>query len=100
MHKSLVLPRELTIYSVAELRPAWLNWLAAPDDAPRCADGAAVEEVDAAGLQMLIALDGSLSQQQQQLRLINASATLQAACQALGLSRLLDAAAAAVEATP
>lgn len=97
MSHLLVLPRELTIYSVGELRPAWLARLAtAGHEAPAEIDAAAVEEVDAAGVQLLLALSHTLAHEQRhELRLINASPTLQAACHALGLGRLLTAAAAA-----
>lgn len=96
MTAQLVLPHELTIYSVAELRTAWRSWLdAAPADTgagpctPCLADGAAVREVDAAGMQLLLALSNQLAGQQRALRVKNASPALALACDTLGLSALL-----------
>ncbi len=96
-----VLSKELTIYTIGELRPAWLQWLdaGAPDGATAsrnedafCVDGAGVEEVDAAGIQLLLSLDRALSQQQgRHVRLLRASAPLVRACTALGVQQLLDA---------
>jgi anti-anti-sigma regulatory factor len=96
MSPTLVLPRELTIYSVGELRPAWLQWLAAtlPEE-PGPVDGASVEEVDAAGLQLLLALSNSLAREQHGLQLSHASPVLRAACEALGLHVLLGSEVAA-----
>lgn len=96
MTAELILPHELTIYSVAELRTAWRSWLdAAPADAgddpcDTClADGAAVREVDAAGMQLLLALSNQLAGQQRALRVKNPSPALALACDTLGLSTLL-----------
>lgn len=101
---TLALPRELTIYTVGELRPEWLAWLARRDaacatDAPEpgadgeCCpvDAAAVEEVDAAGVQLLLALSAQLARERRGLRLVQPSRQLAAACQALGLTALLAA---------
>ena len=96
MTTELTLPHELTIYSVAELRSAWRRWLdAAPAHAgaapgtPCLADGAAVREVDAAGLQLLLALCNQLAGRQRALRVTNPSPALARACDTLGLSALL-----------
>lgn len=96
MTAELILPHELTIYSVAELQTAWRSWLdAAPADTgaePRdtcLADGAAVQEVDAAGMQLLLALSNQLAGQQRALRVKNPSPVLALACDTLGLSALL-----------
>ena len=73
MSTALVLPAEMSIYNVAELRAQWLAWLdAAPAEGPGCVDASAVAEVDAAGLQLL-----------------QPSTALQGACQALGMQSLL-----------
>lgn len=100
MTAELILPHELTIYSVAELRTAWRSWLdAAPADAgtglcTHClADGAAVREVDAAGMQLLLALSNQLAGRQRALRVQNPSPALAVACDTLGLSALLADAA-------
>lgn len=89
MASPLSLPAELTIYTVGELRPQWLNWVAgladtdAPVEAP--VDGAAVDQIDAAGVQLLVALSRSLTAAQRSLHFVNASQVLASACEALGL---------------
>lgn len=91
MNPALALPAEITIYVAAELRAAWLAWMDTPAarDPELDVDGSAVEEVDAAGLQCLLALSHSLQARQQQLRLRQASDTLSQACRRLGLAHLL-----------
>ena len=93
------LPSELTIYTVGELRPQWLAWLAdtpaisatlATDDSFPV-DAAAVAEVDAAGVQLLISLQRALSVRHQALRLVAPSRALATACTALGLAALVGA---------
>ncbi len=89
---TLRLPAELTIYTAAETRAAWLAWCAADADQIESTcrvDAAAVDEVDAAGAQLLVALSNSLAQQQTVLQLCNASNPLRQACEDLGLARLL-----------
>lgn len=89
MTSPLLLPAELTIYTVGELRPQWLAWLAglgntdALVEAP--VDGAAVDQIDAAGVQLLMALSRSLRAVDRPLHLVNASPLLATACEALGL---------------
>ncbi len=89
MTHTLSLPAELTIYTVGELRPQWLGWLAgfAASDAPADAavDGSAVDQIDAAGVQLLVALSRSLAGAQRSLQFISASPVLSDACSALGL---------------
>lgn len=88
----LALPAELTIYTAGELRPLWLTWLSAlPGDAEPQADGSTVAEVDAAGLQLLLSLARALAQDGRTLRVQQPSASLQRACEGLGLTELLDA---------
>ena len=91
MSTPLVLPAELTIYVVGELREPWLAWLEATvadgDDAT--ADGRLVEEVDAAGLQCLLALARSLQARRLALRIDQPSAALLQACRRLGAEHLL-----------
>ena len=93
----LRLPAELTIYTAAETRSAWLGWLAGETglDGPVCAvDASACDEVDAAGLQLLVALAHSLARRQRRLQLLQPGTALRAACTELGLDGLLLRAAA------
>jgi anti-anti-sigma regulatory factor len=91
----LHLPTELTIYTAAETRSTWLAWLAGLDgllglDEPVCAvDASACDEVDAAGLQLLVALAHSLARRQRRLQLCRPAAPLRTACVELGLADLL-----------
>jgi anti-anti-sigma regulatory factor len=90
----LQLPSELTIYTASETRAAWLSWLscdAATGDADGLCtvDGGELDEIDAAGAQLLVALAHSLARQQLRLRLTNPSRPLRAACRDLGLAPLL-----------
>ena len=91
---TLSLPAELTIYTASETRASWLAWLAAePADAGgdgRCTVHAgAVDQVDAAGVQLLVALSHTLARQQRRLLLLDPSTPLCVACEALGASALL-----------
>ena len=95
------LPSELTIYTVGELLPLWLGWLASvrDDDANGAAsdeafavDAAAPDEVDAAGVQLLLSLSHALAHEHRLLRLLNPSRPLAMACAGLGLSGLLGGA--------
>jgi len=97
---TLSLPGELTIYTAAETRDQWLGWLAGeaaaaldhPPDVLCRVDAAGVDQVDAAGVQLLVALSHALAQQQQRtLQLVDASGPLRNACAALGASALLAA---------
>ena len=88
----LTLPPDLCIADVGALVPHWLSWLDrhAPD-APREAtvDAAAVQEVDSAGLQLLVSLGHALEARGWTLRLVDAPASLTLACQQLGLGAWL-----------
>jgi anti-anti-sigma regulatory factor len=95
MHTALALPPELTIYTAAETRTAWLAALAEPGDGPLAVQAAAVAEVDAAGVQLLASLSRMLAAQQRTLQLVAPSAALRDACERLGLSSLLAAEAGA-----
>lgn len=89
MTHPLSLPAELTIYTVGELRPQWLTWLAqlGADDTSVEApvDGSAVDQIDAAGVQLLVALSRSLAVAQRVLQFRGVSPVLADACSALGL---------------
>lgn len=93
MTEPLNLPSEVTIYVATELRGAWLDWLEhrAGDADEVVADGHAVEEIDAAGLQVLLALARSLEARSQRLRIQRPSEALQQACGRLGARHLLAA---------
>lgn len=90
----LRLPQELTIYTAAETRAAWLTWLSgdealAAGESVCRVDGEDVDEVDAAGVQLLVALAHSLQRQQRSLVLCNTSRPLLHACRELGTTALL-----------
>jgi anti-anti-sigma regulatory factor len=82
---TLVLPEELTIYTVSELRTHWLGWLAGlREDA--VIDGVAVVQVDAAGVQLLLSLAQSLDARQLGWRLQGVGGALREACRTLGVA--------------
>jgi anti-anti-sigma regulatory factor len=89
MSEHRTLPAELSIYSVGELKGQWLGWIseapAGPDAEHWALDASTVSEVDAAGLQLLVALSHTLSQQDLRLVLLHPSAALSEACAAIGL---------------
>jgi anti-anti-sigma regulatory factor len=88
MNHTRALPAELTIYTVAEWHRHVLQWLAETDDGLHClVDASAVQQADAAGVQLLLSLHGALHRQGRALQLDKPSPPLLAACEALGLSR-------------
>jgi ABC-type transporter Mla MlaB component len=94
MTDACTLPPELTIYTVGELAPQCRAWLDAHADAAHSSlrvQAQAVAEVDAAGVQLLLSLANTLQARDRQLQLLEPSATLSAACQALGAASLLGA---------
>jgi ABC-type transporter Mla MlaB component len=94
MSDACTLPSELTVYTVSELAPQCRAWLIADADDPATSlrvHAQAVSEVDAAGVQLLLSLANTLQANDRQLKLLQPSATLSAACQALGAGSLLDA---------
>ena len=88
----LVLPGELTIYTVGELHPQWLAWVeaaAAPaEGGAACAEvqADAVDQVDAAGIQMLVALERATAARGRRLVLHAPSAVLRDGLAGLGLA--------------
>jgi anti-anti-sigma regulatory factor len=87
--KQLSLPAELTVYSVAALKPQWLDCLDGDPDTALCVDASAAADIDAAGVQLLMALDNALRNRRRRLRLVEPSDALRGACAALGASQLL-----------
>jgi anti-anti-sigma regulatory factor len=85
---ALRLPAELTIYTVGELHPQWLAWLAAapPDAGVHAGD---VDQVDAAGVQLLLALQHAIAQRGQRFAVQAPSPVLSSACDSLGLGAWL-----------
>jgi len=92
----LALPAELTIYTVGELHPQWCAWLAdaVKTDAPAALQAAAVDQVDAAGVQLLLSLQRSLAGHGRELQMHAPSEVLRQGCEALGLGAWLQARAA------
>jgi anti-anti-sigma regulatory factor len=86
---ALTLPAELSIYTAGETRTAWLAWLAEHGEGPLAVDSAPVTEVDAAGVQLLLALSRSLAAQRRALHLRDPSPALRTACERLGVAALL-----------
>ena len=94
MLSQLSLPTDLTIYTVAEFHSRCVSQLLAPDaqastKAPSLLDASAVEEVDAAGLQLLVSLANAVKRQGGSLLLDKPSLALSQACAALGMNALL-----------
>ncbi len=98
MARSHSLPADLTIYSAGLLRTQLQGWVAklptgrrgiALNGSPLPVDASGDNEVDAAGVQMLLALSKSLTTRRRPLRLIDPSAPLVNACGALGVASLL-----------
>jgi ABC-type transporter Mla MlaB component len=81
---ALRLPAELTIYTAGELHPHWLAWLAT-NEATSAVEADAVDQVDAAGMQLLLALQRALAERGRPLALHSPSAALRDACAAMGL---------------
>lgn len=86
----LKLPAELTIYTAADLRAEWLAWAATVDAPQATADAGAVDQVDGAGVQLLVALQRSLAARGPGLRVTGSSPALRNACAALGLADWLN----------
>jgi ABC-type transporter Mla MlaB component len=100
MDDTHALPAELTIYTVGEVYPKALAWMAAGEAAAAPADdmldtlsldASGVHEVDGAGVQLLISLSNSLARQGRTLALSDPAAPLVTACTLLGATELLGA---------
>jgi ABC-type transporter Mla MlaB component len=88
------LPPELTIYHVAELHRDWLQRLAELDRgdaaaAPAALDASPLQQLDGAGLQLLLSLRKALAERGLEPPLRGAGPALQAAATALGLQARL-----------
>jgi anti-anti-sigma factor len=88
---------ELTIYTVAEMQPRFMEWAKQgsnthASDAPNVLriDASEVSEVDAAGIQLLIGMSRYLAARDEQLLLVNASQRLVRACEMLGVKSFLE----------
>ena len=93
MTRRLELPNELCVPAVAALRLACLEWLDA-QDADELVDASRIDEVDAAGVQLLVALSRTLALRGRSLRLHSPSDPLRDACRTLGAHALIAAHAA------
>ena len=85
------LPSDMTISAVAGLRQRWLDALQDPGavSGPWQVDARAVEDIDGAGVQLLLALAGLLHGAGRSLHFIQPSPALRAACAMLGVADLL-----------
>ena len=92
------LPAELSIYTAAETRAAWLAWLATAEAGGSAAtvsiDASPVDVIDGAGVQLLLSLSRSLHERGLELALSAPSRVLQEGCAALGADALLAGAEA------
>jgi ABC-type transporter Mla MlaB component len=95
MTDTFTLPAELSIYTVAELAPAWRSQLATPHDDALTIDATAVEQIDAAGVQLLLSLWRAAARSGRALHWTGASTVLTTACTALGVATTLGLAEAA-----
>jgi ABC-type transporter Mla MlaB component len=98
MPRARSLPSEITIYTLGEVCSQWRAWLAKLPKPRRTGalaaakwpvDASAVEEVDAAGVQLLLSLSHSVSRERRVLELVNPSRKLASALEALGVSSLM-----------
>ena len=94
MLSKLSLPSELTIYTVADFHSRCVSQVLAQGDlpwtkSPSLLDASPVEEVDAAGLQLLVSLANALKSHGGRLLLDKPSLALSQACTALGMEALL-----------
>ena len=86
------LPAEVGIYTAAELRSQWLMQLAGLPADGACVelDGSGVEQFDAAGAQLLLALAHSLKLRGGALQIAAPSEKLVDGLRVLGLAELLE----------
>lgn len=98
MKQTYSLPNAMTVYAVGMLRSQFGAWIAelpkgrrgaALTDSPLIVDARRVDEVDAAGIQLLVALSKSLTVRRRPLKLLNPSRSLVQGCDALAVASLL-----------
>lgn len=98
MRHKYALTGAVTVYAVGALRSQFVAWIAklpkgrrgvALNDSPLTVDAHGVDEVDAAGIQLLVSLSRSLSVRRRPLQLADPSGPLVDACDALGVTSLL-----------
>lgn len=103
MTESLHLPSELSIYSVGELHEAWMaRWgagSALPPDEEFVIHADQVEQIDAAGVQLLMSLRRFVVDRGARPRFKDPSAMLMASCASLGVFALLGRTQAAEDAS-
>ncbi len=92
-----LLPVELSIYTAADTRSLYLNWIAdgtlpVEDVHEAMLDGSRVDVVDGSGVQLLMSLARTLSQRGVEMAVVAPSEPLRAACEALGASHLVGTA--------
>jgi anti-anti-sigma factor len=83
---------EFGVVQAAQVQAQWLEQLAAQAEAPQpwALDLSAVQEIDSAGLQLLLALRRALVERGQSLTLLSPSAVVAAALASFGLSGTLE----------
>jgi len=86
MNDVLVLPAELTVRSGMQLRQALLAAIDRPQPDPLMLDASQVEEVDGAGVQLLIALRRSLAARRRGLALLGSTPALESALSRFGFA--------------
>jgi ABC-type transporter Mla MlaB component len=98
LKRKVILTGAVTIYEVVALRSQFETWIAelpkgrrgaALNESPLVVEAHGVDEVDAAGMQLLVSLSRSLAARRRPLQLVNPSSPLVAACEALGVAALL-----------
>ena len=94
MSQTLFLPAELTICHLAELRADWLAAMEGDvSDGPFEVGADRVDDIDAAGIQLVLSLSHALVRDGRALKLVEPSGALRAACMALGAGFLVAQAA-------
>lgn len=85
--QELALPEELTIYNVSSLREEMLELLAGKEDL--VLDGSQVQEIDAAGVQLLLSLEKTTLREDFTVQLTDITAEGEEILEAAGVKELL-----------